>query len=463
MKAIDRIIDILPIPALIAVAIIVLGGWLTKEYQALPDYGSTLRSPTFQALAITCVCGLLLFYALHYILEKEAPFGPNEKGILISQFPHDEKALVQEQTLQSLTSRRDLDRSLTSVKFRKLSREIAESDAQKTIRETNALGLIGGTVIPSSSSTVVWYQWAWKGNEQIARLQARDFPNIDDFSSQYLQQLTKITTPTSLDVPTVENATIDALTRENERLTAAIAKLRAEAGTSEPLTQNVNRYALVIGNSAYLQIPSLRYAAADAEAFNEAIKRGLAPTNVKLLINVNYAAVMRAIDDVTHEAKAGSEIYFYYSGHSLSREGRSFILPTDISKEAPAESAIAISEVIRRLSKASPSALIFFFDCDVDPGSLDGAPGSVAFISAGRTGQPAIENAGLGHGVFTYYLLRGLAGDADLAKVGFVVAEDLFAYLQVKMPEASQGLAVPFAVLKGDRRIVVTSDTTQAK
>jgi hypothetical protein len=55
------------------------------------------------------------------------------------------------------------------------------------------------------------------------------------------------------------------------------------------------------------------------------------------------------------------------------------------------------------------------------------------------------ENGGGGHGVFTYYLLQGLQGEADANKDGTVTAGELFAYLSEKVSKATEGQQNPQA------------------
>lgn len=50
-----------------------------------------------------------------------------------------------------------------------------------------------------------------------------------------------------------------------------------------------------------------------------------------------------------------------------------------------------------------------------------------------------------GHGVFTYYLLQGLHGEADANKDDTVTAGELFAYLSEKVSKATDGQQNPQA------------------
>ena len=89
--------------------------------------------------------------------------------------------------------------------------------------------------------------------------------------------------------------------------------------------------------------------------------------------------------------------------------------------------------------------------------------GERAVITASDISESSFEDARWdGHGVFTYFLLRGLKGEADKNHDGVVTAGELFAYLQRVVPEATngkqnpramQGLAsgLPVSLLRGSR------------
>lgn len=71
-----------------------------------------------------------------------------------------------------------------------------------------------------------------------------------------------------------------------------------------------------------------------------------------------------------------------------------------------------------------------------------------AVITASDISQLSEESEqwGGGHGVFTYYLLKGLHGDADLNKDGTVTAGELFAYVHDNVEKATSGSQSPMAL-----------------
>ncbi len=58
-------------------------------------------------------------------------------------------------------------------------------------------------------------------------------------------------------------------------------------------------------------------------------------------------------------------------------------------------------------------------------------------ISSSSANEISKEDDKLKHGIFTYYLLEGLKGQADHDSDGIITVSELFSYLSRKVPEAS--------------------------
>jgi uncharacterized caspase-like protein len=75
--------------------------------------------------------------------------------------------------------------------------------------------------------------------------------------------------------------------------------------------------------------------------------------------------------------------------------------------------------------------------------------GQRAVITASDISESSFEDAkwGDGHGVFTYFLLRGMKGEADRNHDGVVTAGELFAYVQDSVRQATSGKQNPRAMV----------------
>ena len=74
-----------------------------------------------------------------------------------------------------------------------------------------------------------------------------------------------------------------------------------------------------------------------------------------------------------------------------------------------------------------------------------------AIITASRPAEVSMELSELGHGVFTYYLLEGLKGAADLNKDGIVTLQELYEYLAQQVTQKSRAVGGnQHPVMKGE-------------
>ncbi len=58
-------------------------------------------------------------------------------------------------------------------------------------------------------------------------------------------------------------------------------------------------------------------------------------------------------------------------------------------------------------------------------------------LTASRASEVSEEREDLGHGVFTYYLLEGLKGKADLDGDGVITVDEIYTYVSKKVPEVT--------------------------
>jgi len=74
-----------------------------------------------------------------------------------------------------------------------------------------------------------------------------------------------------------------------------------------------------------------------------------------------------------------------------------------------------------------------------------------AIITASRAAEVSMELPELGHGVFTYYLLAGLNGAADLNGDGIVTVQELYEYVEQQVTQKSRSVGGnQHPVMKGE-------------
>lgn len=257
--------------------------------------------------------------------------------------------------------------------------------------------------------------------------------------------------------------------------------------TPEPVNQKPEirqgrLFAVVIGISKYdqsgLGISNLKYADQDARSFLAFLKSpaggAVSDDSVALLLNEQATTknIRHALFTFLTEAQPQDTVVIYIAGHGAPdpHDPRNLYLMTaDTSPDDMGGTAFPMwqmQDVYARVLKAR-KVLTIADTCHSfgfsgvrakDPGQSGSnlinqylehyaAKGERAVITASDISESSFEDAqwGNGHGVFTYFLLKGLNGEADKNHDGVVTAGELFSYLQRVVPQATNGKQNPRA------------------
>ena len=144
------------------------------------------------------------------------------------------------------------------------------------------------------------------------------------------------------------------------------------------------RLALVVGNSQYETLDSLKNAAADAQLVGQTLSDlGFAVT---LLTNATLAEMTEAIAKIKEEGRTAEAVLFYYSGHGFQLQGANYMAPvtarlTDRVK-IPSET-IDLNTLINQLGNPERPTIILIDACRNNPlaANLQGQDG-LAQVSA---------------------------------------------------------------------------------
>ncbi len=220
-------------------------------------------------------------------------------------------------------------------------------------------------------------------------------------------------------------------------------------------------YAVVIGISTYKNkaLPSLQYSDKDAKLFASWLQSkagGNVPaTQIKLLLNeeATIAAVYDALDWLKENCKSEDLGYIYFSGHGDVETKNTFSLGYLLAYNTPPNNyrnnAIRIEDLNNKaniLSLKNKAKVILITDaCHAGKLAGDFYKGKQLVASQLRivlnnevrlascaADEEAAEGPdwGGGHGVFSYYLLMGLNGRADLKKEGTIQLAELNKFLE---------------------------------
>jgi uncharacterized caspase-like protein len=260
-----------------------------------------------------------------------------------------------------------------------------------------------------------------------------------------------------------------------------------EPVNQKPEIRQGKLFAVVIGISKYEQsglgISNLKYADQDARSFLEFLKSpaggSLGDDSVALLLNEQATTtnIRHALFTFLTQAQPQDTVVIYIAGHGAPdpHDPRNlYLMTSDTNPNDMGGTAFPMwqmQDVYDRVLKAKKVITVadtchsfgFSGARGKDAGAKDSgqggsnlinqylehyaAKGQRAVITASDISESSFEDAqwGNGHGVFTYYLLKGLSGEADKNRDGVVTAGELFAYLQRVVPQATDGKQNPRA------------------
>jgi WD40 repeat protein len=251
-------------------------------------------------------------------------------------------------------------------------------------------------------------------------------------------------------------------------------------------------YLIAVGVDRYdhYQEARLNFAASDARAFAEAMKRYSGPLHndviTRLLITgagdddeptaENIVNALRLF----RKARANDTLALFLAGHGTSQPTDDlFRLPNFISHARPStdylflpqdaqvdkdgwvpRSVVKWPDLQGPLHNAEGLRLLFVDTCHAhgayDPRLLQQASaGQIVVFAATDSGEPAYEPDDLGHGVFTFALTQGLAGRAAHDDEGNIGLGALQQYVHDQVVGLSDGAQTPMFRNTGGRNFVI--------
>ncbi|MCL4552674.1 MAG: caspase family protein, partial [Candidatus Marsarchaeota archaeon] len=148
-----------------------------------------------------------------------------------------------------------------------------------------------------------------------------------------------------------------------------------------------NTWALIIGIDGYkYPYRGLRYAVNDAESIYDVLTDphygGIDKSHVWLVTDENTTptreTIIRSLDQLVANCKPGDRLIFYFTGHGICANSRSYLVPIDgqgQSDQAIESTCLSADEIVKRISGSGASEILLFIDaCRAHPEGEKGAP-----------------------------------------------------------------------------------------
>ncbi|HPT28474.1 MAG TPA: caspase family protein, partial [Bryobacteraceae bacterium] len=240
-------------------------------------------------------------------------------------------------------------------------------------------------------------------------------------------------------------------------------------GTAKPASTTIPRsYALIIGVAQYQNLAAeaqLKYSERDAEAIYSILISpeggNFRAENVHKLVGprATLANVRKEIEQwLPSVTKDDDRVLIYFAGHGFVYQGVGYLAPYDFNASRIAQSGYPMDELGRVFGSVIKGKWKVLLTDSCHSGAITPAEDaaymnkrlldlskSLFSLTASRDRERSFESPdwGGGHGIFTYYVVKGLEGMADENGDGVVTADELAEYVRRNVREASGGQQNP--------------------
>jgi hypothetical protein len=245
--------------------------------------------------------------------------------------------------------------------------------------------------------------------------------------------------------PSAENTSAPAAIKSDiDELPAVKAKL------------NKNSYAIVIGIESYRQkLPAAAFAVQDARLVAEYLTKVLGYREENIVAIVNDHATKGDFEKyfekwLPNNVEPGSTVFVYYSGHGApnAKTGDAYLVPYDGDPSFIDETGYSLKRMYAVLGKLPAKEVIVALDsCFSGAGGRSViAKGSrplvmnlqsnvvlsrnMTVLSASSGDQTSSTYDEKGHGLFTYFMLKGIKNEDVTRPDGSLKIDDLYGYLK---------------------------------
>jgi hypothetical protein len=225
-----------------------------------------------------------------------------------------------------------------------------------------------------------------------------------------------------------------------------------------------NKHAVVIGIEQYReQLPKADYASQDAKIVGKYLRTAMGYAEENVVVLVDTRATKTDIEKylenwLPNRIEKDDSIFIYFSGHGAPnpKTGEAYLVPYDGDPNYLGATGYSLKRLYEQLAKLPAKQIAVVLDsCFSGAGgrsvlakgmrpvaiSVENpifATGNMAVLTAGSGAQISSTYSQKGHGLLTYFFLKGLHGEADQNQDGNIDLSELHAYLKPRVEGVSR-------------------------
>lgn len=236
-------------------------------------------------------------------------------------------------------------------------------------------------------------------------------------------------------------------------------------GPVTPVKKDSSKWGVVIGIENYKMTFPAQYARKDAETVKEYLMKFMGVIKVFTFTDSDAtgAVLKDFLSRKIHEyVSEGDTVYFYYAGHGVpdykteTVEKPIYILPNDGNPENISGTAYSLERLYADLNSLKAKEVYVFLDAcftgeagrsETRQSIIAGRPAGdliikdpvlasnkqMLLLASSEKNQISSSIKEEEHGLFTYFLLKGMIGEADTNNDGVIRAAELYKYISDKM------------------------------
>lgn len=223
-------------------------------------------------------------------------------------------------------------------------------------------------------------------------------------------------------------------------------------------------YAIVVGIEQYQQkLPRADFAAHDAEVMSQYLSKVLGYQEENVVVLLNDRATKTGIEKyieawLPDHVEKDDSVFIYYSGHGApnAKTGKAYLVPYDGDPAFVEKTSYPLDRLYEQLANLPAKEVVVILDsCFSGAGgrsviakgmrpmvlSVENpllAKGNTVVLAAGSGDQVSSTYDQKGHGLLTYFFLKGLQGEGDRNKDQSIELKELFEYLKPQVERVAR-------------------------